>query len=90
MIESMSPTLKLILGALLGGALLFAASGFLFLTLDLPPKIVFAPGFAFRGGLEWLGADVTNRVVILATFFFWCIAVALILAWRETRRPNAA
>jgi type VI protein secretion system component VasK len=86
----MSPALKIGLGALLGGAILFAASGLLFLTLDLPPRIVFAPGFAFRRGLDWLGASVTNRVVILATFFFWCIAVALILGWRETRRRNAA
>jgi hypothetical protein len=86
----MSRALKIVLGGLVGGVLLFAGSGLLLLIFDLSPMIVFAPGFAFQRGLEWLGASVTNRVAIAATFWFWCIAAALALAWRERRLRNAA
>ena len=75
---------------LLCGVLAFAASVGLGLLFDLPPMMIFGPGFLAQRLVEALGANVTNRFGVAGTLVAWCVGMIAVVAWRERRRSNAA
>jgi len=81
---------KVVVAGLLFGVLAFAASVGLGLLFDLPPMMIFGPGFLAQRLVESLGANVTNRFGVAGTLVAWCVAMIAVVAWRERRRSNAA
>jgi len=72
----------LIVLAPIGAAVIVTA----LLLFGVPPRVVFAPGWAVKSFLEVWGFHVANRVAVASTVgFWWAVIAALGLAWERRR-----